>query len=934
MRNKNLYIVLFCLFFQSLSFAQAPTANFKSDITGGCSPIVVNFQDISTGNPTSWLWDFGNGGTSTLKNPSTTYLAPGIYPVTLTATNAAGSNTITQQAYIQVFDPPTVDFIFDKNTGCTPYKIQFTDQSTESPNTKNVAWAWDFGDGQTSSLKNPSHIYRISDNFTVSLKVTSDKGCAKTITKANIINIIPGVVPAFDNSLPTSCTAPATINFTNNSSGPGTVSYLWNFGDNTTSTAASPTHTYTSAGTYNVSLVATSNLGCTDTLIKNSAVSVGGYKTDFTVPGFCEENRVQITNTSSPAPVSSLWIFPDGTTSTDINPQKRFPSGGNFSVKLINNYGNCSDSVTKTVTATGKPAITFTGIDSVKCTPPLTVNFNNTTNATTYTWDFGDSSAISTEVNPSHTYTKFGNYSVTVIAKNAQGCIDTLVKKDYIKIQKPTVKFKDLPQQGCIPYTANFEADINSVEPVTGYLWDFGDGTTSNLEKPNHIYTVRGTYNVSLTITTKTGCTEKITLDKAIKVGPSATANFTVDQTDVCAGIALNFTDLSTPALDVNEWKWEFGDGGSSKTQNPNYIFQDTGYLDVKLTVFNNGCPSTPLLKEKYVHTLPPVSKFDYQPDCANRTNYTFTDKSIDAATWAWDFGDGSPAFNGQSPPVHNFPSAGAYTVSLTTTKGACTYTQKRVITIADNTPDFSVADNLGCKPFEAQLIASSPNAGLIQDYTWDYGNGSGGNGINAFPLYLNAGLYDVTLTTTDSFGCKDSRTKAGFIRVSGPIAAASSINNQGCRGLNVNFIDETVTDGINKIVKWQWDYGDGTPTQIYTQPPFTHVYDTLGNFDVKFYVQDAAGCSNEIFLSEFVKIFGQDGAPTPAADNPARLFEQRHERHDVEGLETRLDDEVDEARGQHRVVVAIAAVAIEQAGRGNAVKARLLVAREEFRMR
>ena len=127
LRNKPLYIVLVCLLFCTLSQAQTPTANFKSDIASGCSPIVVNFQDISAGNPTSWYWDFGNGGTSTLKNPSTTYLTPGFYTITLTATNASGSNTITQQSYIQVFDPPTVDFSYDKNSGCTPYKIQFTD---------------------------------------------------------------------------------------------------------------------------------------------------------------------------------------------------------------------------------------------------------------------------------------------------------------------------------------------------------------------------------------------------------------------------------------------------------------------------------------------------------------------------------------------------------------------------------------------------------------------------------------------------------------------------------------------------------------------------------------------------------------------------------------------------------------------------------------
>lgn len=836
-----------------LSQAQAPIANFKSDITGGCSPIVVNFQDISTGNPTSWYWDFGNGGTSTLKNPSTTYLAPGFYTVTLTATNVAGSNTITQQTYIQVFDPPTVDFLYDKNSGCTPYRIQFTDQSSAASNTVNTSWFWDFGDGQTSTQQNPSHIYRTPDNFTISLKVTSDKGCAKTITKANIINIIPGVNLSFDNSLPTTCSAPATINFTNNSSGPGTVTYSWRFGDGQTSSTSSPSHTYATVGTYSVSLIGSSSAGCSDTLVKS--IQIGGYKTDFTVPPFCENKRTQLTNTSTPAPVSSFWLFPDGTTSTDINPRVVFTGTSGIPIKLVNNYGNCSDSIVKTITPTGKPNITFAGIDSGRCSPPSTVNFNNTTSAVSYFWDFGDTST-STQANPTHTYTKFGEYSVSLVATNAAGCIDTLIKKNYIKIKKPIITFPTLPLKGCIPYTANFQATIvDSVEAIASYLWNFGDGTTSSQATPTHIYTTRGDYDVTLTITTKSGCVEKLTMPKGVRVGRAAFADFTADQTNVCAGTGVNFKDLSTPALDINEWNWEFSDGQKSKDQNPaNIIFQDTGWIDVKLTVFNNGCPSTPVSKNKYIYTLPPVSKFDYKPDCNNRTSYSFTDKSIDASTWVWDFGDGSPTFSGPNPPAHNFPSAGSYTVSLTTTKGACSYTGKRVIAITDNTPDFNVDNSTGCKPFQTHLVPAAPNPGLVKDYTWDFGNGLGATNFDAYPLYINSGYYNVTLTTTDTFGCKDSRIKNNFIRVNGPLASFTSVTNQGCKGLTATFTDQTTTDGINPIVKWQWDFGDGTNIG-FTQPLFTHVYDTLGNFDVQMFVQDAAGCIDNLYLPEYVKV-------------------------------------------------------------------------------
>ena len=110
-------------------FAQ-PVANFTSDIQAGCSPIVVNFQDQSVGNPTSWLWDFGNGATSTKQNPATTYFQSGAYNIILTATNANGSNTVTKRSFINVYDQPLADFKVDKVSGCSPVTVQFSDMST------------------------------------------------------------------------------------------------------------------------------------------------------------------------------------------------------------------------------------------------------------------------------------------------------------------------------------------------------------------------------------------------------------------------------------------------------------------------------------------------------------------------------------------------------------------------------------------------------------------------------------------------------------------------------------------------------------------------------------------------------------------------------------------------------------------------------------
>jgi len=310
-----------------LTYAQAPVANFSSDITGGCAPIIVNFKDLSTGNPTAWAWDFGNGSTSNKQNPSTTYFDEGTYVVKLTASNASGTHTVTKTAYITVYKEPTADFTINSRTGCTPIKMQFTDLSTTAPGTTITSWRWDFGDGGTSTQRNPQYTYRTPGNFTVTLTITNDKGCTKLVTKPNFVDIIQGVVPSFTNTNPTECAAPAAVQFTNRSTGPGTLSYHWIFGDGNTANSEHSANTYQANGTYRVSLGVTSSLGCTDTVTRS--VEIGKVNSAFTLPNnICPKTPVQFVNTSTPRPIKTSWVFSDGQTDTLRNPIMSFDTAG------------------------------------------------------------------------------------------------------------------------------------------------------------------------------------------------------------------------------------------------------------------------------------------------------------------------------------------------------------------------------------------------------------------------------------------------------------------------------------------------------------------------------------------------------------------------------------------------------------------------------
>lgn len=786
---------------------------------------------------------------SSKQNPSATFFNTGTYTITLTVTNAAGTHTVTKTAYISVFIEPKADFIALKRTGCTPAVIQFQDRTTTPTGTKVTGWKWDFGDGNTSTEQHPKHIYRTPGSFTVTLTITNDKGCTRLVTKPNYVDIIQGVVPTFNYDDPGVCSAPATLKFNNNSTGPGTLSYSWDLGNGVKTSTTSPTTTYTINGKYRVSLIVASSMGCADSSVVE--VPVGKANTDFIVPDkICPKVPVQFLNNSTPRPIEALWKFSNGTTDTLKNGLNSFPAPGTYTVTLVNTYNVCTDTLTKTITVAPIPTIDFKASDTGKCQPSFTVNFANNSTGTTYQWNFGDSSGISTSANPSHTYNKVGEFDVTLIATGANGCSDTLVKPKYIEIRKPVIKFPDLPTMGCIPYDFKFRADINSVDSVTSYKWEFGDGGMSTDKTPAYTYKDSGTYNVTLTITTTGGCTETFTLPQAVKVGPKPKADFTSDLTVACADPGIKFINLSTRAT---EYKWTFSDGTTSSEKDPQHTFNNIGPISVTLTALNNGCADV-ITKTDYATIKPSVSRFDYQPNCDNRRQITFTDNSIQANSWEWDFGDGTK-FTGQTPEPHTYAAPGSYDVKLTTTNGACIYTLIRTIKIIDNTPDFVATTTAACKPAFFTFQSTSPDPKAIKSWVWDYGDGTSyteaGNGT--VHTYYKPGINTVTLTTIDTFGCKDSRTKP-ITRVNGPAAGFTSITNAGCKGMTTTFIDTSKMDGVNNIISWTWDFGDST-RETYSSGPFQHVYDSIGDYDVKLIVTDASGCKDSTTLREFVKV-------------------------------------------------------------------------------
>ncbi len=858
--NIIVLLAINCLFTVQTVFAQSPVANFSGSQTSGCGPLLVNFQDLSTGSPTTWSWDFGNGQLSSIQNPVVSFSQPGTYTVRLIVRNSFGVDEELKIDYITVFPSPNASFKADITTSCIPATIQFTDLSTVPAGSGGiVSWFWDFGNGNTSTLQNPSNIYTSAGYYTVSLLITSGAGCKSFYSIGRYIRIISGVDVNFGFSQPGTCQAPFLINFQDQSSGPGTLSYQWNFGNGSpVSTLQNPSTTYPAAGSYAVTLNVQSSLGCVGTLTKN--IAIAGKSTNFNSPsGICIGQTVTFQNNSSPPPVSSFWDFGDGTTSGQINPTKTFLTGGTFQVKLINNYGSCMDSIIKTVIVSSQPPVNFTADDSTACKAPFTVKFTDASPAaSTWLWNFGDGNTSNLQ-NPSHTYTNGGSFNVTLTITLPGGCTNTITKTNYIKIQSIVVNISNAPAGGCIPFTFMPVPAITSVDSIISYSWDLGEtGATYNTKFPTHIYNTAGNYDLTLTVTAQTGCIEKITIPNGVRTGTKPIVDFSFSPNNVCASTPVQFTDLSvTSPGAIIKWLWDFGDSTSSTLQNPIHVFEDTGTLIVNFSVSNNGCIDSAV---KQIQILPPVAIFGYQVNCANRLQVTFLDSSLanikyGPVTYEWRMGDpANTIFFGIPPPVFSYPAYGTYTATLIVTNGSCSYTRTKDVILPNEIPDFTISKSPVCKNEVFTLTATGVNPLNIKDYTWTIGSVTLSDTSSSINYSVtNYGGYDVTLLLEDVNGCTTSTTKPNFVQASGVVAKFIPDGPGACKNKTVSFTDQSILS-VAPITQWNWDFGDGNQ-QTYTAPPFSHLYNQTGSYTVTLTVKDNAGCMDTYSLNGAVLI-------------------------------------------------------------------------------
>ncbi len=470
---------------KQLEIAPTPVASFAApSVCLGDTTSFSNLSSISAGS-LSYLWNFGDGNTSTDSVPNYLYTTSGTYNVVLTVTSAKGCIDSTTLS-VDVFQTPTANFTVPSGS-CLQGPVTFTNTSTITP-LVTMTYEWDYGDLNTSNVQSPTHTYAVDGTYNVSL-VSTYSGCTDTIVKQVIIS--PAPVVAFGSS---SVCLGDTTQFTNTSSvSTGSLTYSWDFGDNTFSTDSVPTHVYNTAGTYSVLLVVTSNTGCIDSIRNNAEVYPYGVP-DFTVLNACQDANLTFTNTStiSSGSLSCLWKFSDGDTTSLTVPVKSFSSDGSYTANLIVTSNNgCVDSISKNITIYPIPVADFIFNDGCQET---TLNFTNTSSISSgslsYNWDFDNGAVITSNINEAQQFNTSGLKNVELIATSGFGCADTIIKQVTV-YAAPIVALSDT-----ITTCGNsYVLDAGNVG--SSYFWSTGDitQTTTALVTGNYDVTVTNSDN-------------------------------------------------------------------------------------------------------------------------------------------------------------------------------------------------------------------------------------------------------------------------------------------------------------------------------------------------------------------------------------------------------------------------------------------------------
>ncbi len=845
-----------------------PEAGIIPDITSGCAPLNVTFQqDVDEGDApiSAYTWSFGdgNGGVTEYDTISNKYENGDVYSVTLAVIDTNNcSSDITLENYITVFDNPTVGFDLNQYSTCEPTS-QFVITSNSSQGTNPLTYSWDFGDGTFSDMEIPdAHEYSNIGSYNILLSVTDDNGCVSSdSTPVSIANI----EAAFEFEGGDIACPNDSVIFTNLS--PANT-YIWDYGDGETGYDAF--HEYDNPGPYEVTLIASSGADCADTITHTLTVEEVVAHYDFLSDHYSCEAPLDVTYDASGSTASAgnidsyYWNFGNGLTATVVSPVNTFASEGEYTDLLIVTSSNgCTDTYFLIDSVViDFPTANFT-VDTLKGCGRF-IDFTDMSSSdepiTGWSWTFeGGVPSTSTEQNPTIDFTyndqihaNEGICNVELTITNSAGCEATFDMDVFVGIE-PTPHHFIFSDPGLDTYYGDYYESC---------LPQFYTGNPDD-EDP-----------CLFGVNTFIACASP----DGIQFNDSTNVEWNGDS-----------QFLAEMSQDAYSYDWDFGEeGGTASEPHPEYFYDDTvGYMNIQLIVGYHECYDT-LVTDSMVFIKGPIIKpsIDTTFLCSDPFTYTFSAELVSVTGGYVDFGDGItvqfPSFSDDTTLVspdpytitHTFNNTGDFLVEFyafndstnslsgyaspdyaengylypayddtLNHKHNCEFVESIEVIVRDIEAFATANDTTICLGTQVFLSASSSQDG--SSYHWIFDGDIEEevvdvNGIASPTLtYLANGIYHSLVDVTADNGCTD--TASVTVSVFKPEVDFSMDNLDRCIPFNVIFTDDSPnSEGL--IDTWDWNFGDATTDTI--QNP-DHDYTNGTNFPVTLTVTDVYGCTN-----------------------------------------------------------------------------------------
>ena len=849
---KYRLLILILIFFKINSFFSQVNPSFNADITVGCSPLVVNFTNTST-NSISFFWDFNNGSTSILNNPSATFINPGFYTIKLVANGATVSDSIISIDYIHVLDKPSASFSYNILSNCENDNfIDFT--NTSIGYTSSI---WDFSNGDTTNSVNPTYSYPISGNYPVTLVVYNSFGCSDDSTVGPlVINPTPLLNAFIDSNL--TCDSSYNFTFSGSSSNSVISNWEWFFGDGLDSISSNSNiqHSYNSTGLFAPSVIATTINGCIDSfnLDTINIFPKEEYSFSSDILSGCPPLDVNFTISPSNNIQNITWDFDDGNIiSGTASANNQYTSNGvYYPVATIESNNGCIQDVQfpNSINLSNAPIGTFNMSNFSGC-PPLDVQFDvNTSVSNTFYIDFGDGYFSANSNSVSHTYNDNGTFNPTLTITDSNNCQNN-INMDTVLSGVSEIDFIASVNEGC----ASLEVNFLSTSNADTYYWDFGDSTYSTDENPDHTYDFEGNYSVTFYANDTNSCIDTLVKDDYIIVKKEDVDIFTMDTIIACSPYVFN-TDVYN--IGVNFWNWDFGDGDLDTGSNVSHTYTQSGTYNISLfTDAPNGCKydlnNFAFLQIDNLNVDATVNS-----NC-NDGSFNITNNTVGAIQHQWNMGDGT-IYN--TPNVsHNYIPSQSYVITYESISDiGCSNFEYYTAVFDCNYPNTVICQMPIQNPINQTCGFRNVNMNspftTASSWEWEFGDGQSSTEKNPSHYYSTPGVFNILHVAYYQNGTSDTLIINNFIDQNDLDPSFSLNKNEFC-----NYNTYTFSNNSSAATTWEWSLDSTVISNNFSDSLTLQLNDSISLLNLK--ITDQNGCESEsqqnIFLYHPLALIEQD---------------------------------------------------------------------------